>query len=64
MIFFAFHQSIAIPLASATVSRLGLGGSTGERIVHFFLVYALVLAICFVADLIIRHTPLMFMAGR
>ncbi len=57
-------KGIAIPIASAAVSRLGLGGSTGERIIHFFLVYGLVLLICFAADLIIRHTPLKFMAGR
>lgn len=64
MIYFAFHQSIALPLAGAAVSRVGLGSSIGERIIHFLLVYALVLFLCFAADLIVRHTPFKFMAGK
>lgn len=64
MIYFAFHQSIAIPLASKEADSLMLGVSVGERLLHFLIVYALVILICFVFDIIIRHTVLKFMAGK
>jgi hypothetical protein len=64
MIYFAFHQSIGIPLAAATVAPLGLSGTTGKFILNQLLIFLLVVFICFIFDLIIRHTPLRFMAGK
>lgn len=64
MIYFAFHQSIGIPLALGVVGRIPSRGTIQGRLMHFLIIYLLVIAICAGADAVIRHSPLRFMAGK
>ncbi len=66
LIYFAFHQSIAIPIASYVISK---GQNYGIAILNNYWVYLvidflIVMFICACMDFVIRHTPLRYLFGK